>query len=112
VKIILAILLLLPAFAWAGTNPNPPDYTISVHVRASRLVLEAGAWLEKLDVVISGKKYELLSDPGSNSLLTLGDYKAKLVKDEHRSAYESVQIYEFLFPDDKIRKFTVVGQIE
>ena len=41
-----------------------------------------------------------------------GDYKAKLVKDEHLTAYESTQIYEFLFPDKKTRKFIVVGETE
>jgi hypothetical protein len=44
--------------------------------------------------------------------LALGDYKAKLVKDEHESAYDSYQVYEFLLPDKKTRKFVVVGQSE
>jgi hypothetical protein len=44
--------------------------------------------------------------------LALGDYKAKLVQDKHRTAYESSQAYEFLFPDNTTRKFTVVGWIE
>jgi len=34
------------------------------------------------------------------------------VKDEHPSAYESRQEYEFLFPDSKTKKFIVVGQSE
>jgi hypothetical protein len=45
-------------------------------------------------------------------LLALGDYKAKLVKDEHKTTYGSNQVYEFLFPDKKTRQFTVVGQTE
>jgi hypothetical protein len=44
--------------------------------------------------------------------LALGDYKAKLVKDEHKKTYESLQEYEFLLPDKKTRKFSVVGQTE
>jgi hypothetical protein len=46
------------------------------------------------------------------ALLALGDYKAKLVQDQHKSAYESSQAYEFLFPDNTTRKFTVVGRSE
>jgi len=44
--------------------------------------------------------------------LALGDYKAKLVRDEHKTSYESAQVYEFLFPDKKTRRFEVVGQSE
>jgi DNA topoisomerase VI subunit A len=44
--------------------------------------------------------------------LTLGDYKARLVKDEHWGTYDSLQVYELLFPDRKTRKFMLVGQME
>jgi hypothetical protein len=44
--------------------------------------------------------------------LALGDYKAKLVQDLHKTAYESSQTYELLFPDMKVRKFSVIGQSE
>ena len=47
-----------------------------------------------------------------NALLALGDYKAKLVRDDHRSAYDSFQVYEFLFADNKTRKFEVIGMTE
>jgi hypothetical protein len=47
-----------------------------------------------------------------NGLLNLGDYQAKLVVDTHKSAYESMQVYEFLLPDGGKRKFGVVGQSE
>jgi hypothetical protein len=46
------------------------------------------------------------------SLLALGDYKAKLVQDVHETTDESSEAYEFLFPDNKTRKFFVVGQTE
>ena len=65
-----------------------------------------------LNVVINGKKYELMSSSVKNVLLALGDYKAKLVQDEHKTAYDSLQVYEFLFPDRRVRKFEVVGQME
>ena len=54
----------------------------------------------------------MASELSLGQLLVLGDYKAKLVKDEHRTTYDSYQVYEFLFPDGKTRKFQVVGQIE
>jgi hypothetical protein len=107
-KIALAILLLGSAFGWAGGEPNPADYTINVHVRTSSIV---NGSRQDLNVVIDGKNYELLCEC-SSSLLALGDYKAKLVKDEHKNGYDSLQVYEFLFPDKKTRQFEVVGQTE
>jgi len=113
-KIALALLLLSSAFAAAAPNPNPAEYTINVHVSTSRLIIGgvAPGLFQQLSVVISGKKYELESQAAVNALLAVGDYKAKLVKDEHREAYDSYQVYEFLFPDQKTRKFIVVGQTE
>ena len=64
-----------------------------------------------LHVVIDGKKYELQSVFDMGGVLALGDYKAKLVKDEHRGS-DSLQVYEFLFPDKKTRQFRVVGLTE
>lgn len=110
-KIALALLLLC-SLAWAGPIPNPAEYTVNIHVSASRMVPEHGARFQGLNVVIDGKKYELESEYASNVLLALGDYKAKLVKDEHKVTYESYQVYEFLFPDQRTRKFIVVGQTE
>jgi hypothetical protein len=105
-KITLTILLLLSAFAWAGTIPKPADYTVNVHVTRAHYSHS----LQKLDVIINGEKFEL---EGSESmLLALGDYKAKLVRDDHKSTYGSSQAYEFLFPDQKTRKFWVIGQSE
>ncbi len=109
-KLPLAILLLLATFASAA-DPKPADYTITVHVSASRLVRE-GHGAQDLDVVIDGKKYELLSELGVGDLLALGDYKAKLVLNDHRTDYDSHQAYEFLFPDKRTRTFNVVAQIE
>jgi hypothetical protein len=70
--------------------------------------------VQKLTVIIDGKKYELEApNPRAGvSLLALGDYKAKLVQHQHKTTHESSQAYEFLFPDKKTRKFTVVGQTE
>jgi hypothetical protein len=108
----LAILLLSSVCAWPAPAPNPDQYAINVHVSASHLVLNtSGGYFLKLNVVIDGKKYEL-DGSGNNMLLALGNYKAKLVKDEHKGTYGSLKLYEFLFPDQKTMKFEVVGQTE
>ncbi len=111
-KIAVAIFL-LSVFTWAEKAPiNPAAYTVTIHVRASRMVnwVGSGPSASQLDVVIDGKKYEL--EGPYYILLALGDYKAKLVQDEHKTAYESLQSYEFLFPDNKTLKYQVVGQTE
>ena len=119
-KIVLLVLLLLSTFCWAQLNQD--QYSINVHVSSSRWFNApegtGSRALQRLSVTIGGKKYELeyfsrLSTVGSGvAVLVPGDYKAKLVKDEHMTAYESTQVYEFLFPDKKTRKFIVVGETE
>lgn len=109
-KVVLAIVL-LSTFAFGGAPSNPADYTVNVHVSGSHVVFEGGHF-QKLDVVIDGKKYELRSDWISETILALGDYKAKIVKDEHRTNYDSILLYEFLLPDNKTRRYKVVGQWE
>jgi len=113
-KITLNILLMASVLAWAGPDPNPAEYTINIHVSSSRLVAEgrSNAYLQRLNVVIAGKKYELESGFPVNAMLEIGDYKAKLIRDEHHTEYDSLQVYEFLFHDKKTRKFEVVGQTE
>jgi hypothetical protein len=105
-----AALFVLLLATLAPAAPAPDDYSINVHVTSSYLSAGGG---QGLDVVIHGKKYQLGGDPiRGASLLVLGDYKAKLLKDEHPTVYESSQQYEFLFPDNKTKKFTVIGQSE
>jgi hypothetical protein len=113
-KTSVAILLLSSVCVWAALDPNPAEYAINVHVSASHLVIEptSTAYVQKLCVVIDGKKYELEGPGDGAMLLALGDYKTKLVRNEHKGTYSSLQVYEFLFPDQKTRKFTVVGQTE
>jgi hypothetical protein len=109
-KLTLSIFLLLATIAHSS-GPKPADNTITIHVSATRIAF-GGRLHQDLDVIIDGQKYELASELTLGQLLVLGDYKAKLIKDEHRNAYDSYQVYEFLFPDGKTRKFDVVGQIE
>jgi hypothetical protein len=116
-KIAVAVLpLLLSAYVWGAskpnpTEPNPADYTITVHVSACHLSFVSLTTLQNLDVVINGKAYELQAI-SNDGVLALGDYKAKLVQDVHKTAYESSLTYEFLFSDTKVRKFSVIGQTE
>jgi len=106
-KLTLATLLLLSTLAYAA-DPKPADYNVTVHVSASHLVKN----LQDLEVTIDGKKYELESDLGIGYLLALGDYKAKLVRNNQKPPYESDQEYEFLFPEGKTRLYQVVGHWE
>lgn len=107
-KVITVAMLLISALAWAGGKSRPDDYNVDVHV-ASSSIDRAGH--QVLDVVIQSKKYELQSELPIGRLLALGDYKAKLVTDDHPNAYDSRQVYEFQFPD-KTRPYVVVGQSE
>ena len=105
----LFVLLLLATSAICA--PKPDEYSINIHVHASYFLDGNGVVSQMLDVTIDGKKYELVGTQ-NGALLALGDFKAKLIKDDHWTAYESDQVYEFLFPDKKARKFSVVGQTE
>jgi hypothetical protein len=95
------------------------DYSIAVHVSASEYLGLVNDQAQIITVTIGGKHYQLQGPTSSarafvhgNGLLNLGDYQAKLVEDTHKSAYESMQVYEFLLPDGSKRKFGVVGQSE
>jgi hypothetical protein len=107
-KLALVVVLLCSASSWAAKNPVPGEYTLNVHVASSRLI--EGGW-SRLTVVIDGKKYELQGNP-TLALLAPGDYKGKLVKDEHKTPYDSYRVYEFLFPDMKTRQYHLVGATE
>jgi len=113
-KAILALLLLAPSISWAvKPAPNPADYTITVHVQASRLAQSHYvnlATVQQLTVVIDGKKYELQERYPGNDVLRVGDYKARIAEDKTQRAYEYQRTYEFLFPDGQIRQYYVVGE--
>lgn len=107
-KLATVVVLLCSALAWAANNASPAEYKLNVHVSSSRLTEGGRPWL---NVVIDGKKYEL-QGVGTDAVLVPGDYKARLVKDEHKTAYDSYQIYEFLLPDMKTRQYHLVGMTE
>jgi hypothetical protein len=107
-----AILITLLLFAVSTvTVAAPNDYPVAIHVHSSYFLYNNGGVSQMLDTVIDGKKF-MLADFATGQLLAIGDYKAKFIKDEHKTPYESHQVYEFLFPDGKTRNFNVVGQTE
>lgn len=110
--IVFAALLLCSVVAWS--QPNPADYPVTVHVTRSWLRDAGGDNLvryQMLDVIIGGKKFELESGP-VNNLIVLGNYKARVTKDAHKTPYRSQQTYQILFPDNKTESFIVVGESE
>jgi hypothetical protein len=122
-KLLFAILFLSSTLAWGKTKPE--EYTVTVHVQSSGLVSlcnERSDTLcglrQHLNVIIDGKKYEMISGDFPEVALVTGAYKAKLIPDDSTSSdnppksYEYHQKYEFLFPDGKTRKYLVVGASE
>jgi len=108
----LLLLFFCSALACAGSS----DYNVNIHVIATHIVREPGdgARRQELDVIIDGKKLQLESETIPNALLSLGDYKAKQVKNDHwrGATYDSYEVYEVLLPDKNTRRFIVVGQSE
>jgi Tol biopolymer transport system component len=90
--------------AQAGKHTNP----VASHIWR---VKRTGSGWSELNVVIDGKKY-CLSGGYADGVLSPGDYKAKLVKDQHKTSYEADQTYEFLFPDNKTQRYNLIGQSE
>jgi len=105
----LVVSLLLGTLAPAARTPD--EYPVTVHVTSSYYQGGVFGRQQELDVVIDGRKYSLAGSTAA-ALLAHGDYKAKLVKDLHKTTYESYQEYELLFPDKKTRKFVVIRQSE
>ena len=114
-KIALGLFLLVPTLFWAA--PNPDEYSINIHVVSSYFVTVPGhggtaGTVQRLGVLIDGKRYELSALASRGGLLALGDYKARLVRDEHKTTYESRQDYELAFPDKTTKRFSIIGQSE
>jgi hypothetical protein len=120
-KLLIAILLLAPAFLVAqDTKSNPSNYTITVHVQSSQLITVCGTdskgsdcgLAQTLKVTIDGRKYEIQENGSRQDLLRTGDYKARIFKDETKQAYEYRRVYELQFANGKTRQYAVVGEME
>lgn len=114
-KAFAAIFLIASTLAWAGgTDPNPADYTIDVHVQSSgvdTVCTSACVYEQRLVAQVNGKSYELLSSPTAHPyLLKLGDYKARISKNISDRPYEYYTVYEFLFAGGKTQTYAVVGE--
>jgi hypothetical protein len=108
--------------SWAEKPaPNPAEYTVAIHVQSSRLAEDCSevtqgnsvcGWVQQLKVLIDGKKYELNGTSRSADLLRVGDYKAKILREETKHPYEYLRTYEFLFPDGTVRDYYVSNESE
>jgi hypothetical protein len=108
----IATLALLLLATLAPAAPAPEEYSITVHVFGAHFTQCASAPGQWLDVVIDKKQYVLTTTAPDGALLDVGDYKAKLLTDEHKTSYETKRVYELLFPDQQTRKCHVVSQTE
>ncbi len=119
----LSLLLSLPVFSLPMFAASPSaDYTLTIHVSQTRIGTDCGIVLQgnslcksvqKLSVTIDGVKYELEAESLTpKGIVALGDYKAKLVKDQQKPTHEFNRTYELMFPDGSTRKFDVTGQVE
>ena len=122
-KILFSLLLLCVPSAFA--SPNPAEFTETVHVTSSHLVINpAGHNLipyQQLNVIVGGKKYELFGDSinavsdglaAPVGLLPIGDYKAKLIQENMNPGYLIFRSYKLLLPDGKTVTLRVIGQDE
>jgi hypothetical protein len=69
---------------------------------------------QHLDVTIDGKKYEMVGNKAKKNVyvLRLGDYKAKVLKEDTSRTYEYNRSYQFLFVDGTTGDFQVTGEEE
>jgi hypothetical protein len=123
-NVFLVFLILVATAVWAEKpKPNPLDFTINIHVQSSRLKVECGDvssgtsvcyWYQHLSVTVDGKKLELRGNMMMKAeyLLKLGDYKAKILKEEGTRAYGYQRTFQMLFPDGAVAEYLVVGESE
>jgi hypothetical protein len=121
-KVLFALMLVTPALVLAEKPPpNPADYTVAIHVQSSRLVVNCSdstngnsvcGWAQHLTVLINGKKYSLASGFTTEDLLRVGDYKARILKEETKHTYEYLRTYESLFADGTTRNYYVAEETE
>ena len=115
-KLVLALLLLPTTLLYAAKpQPNPADYTITVHVVFSRSAefFASGVYYpyQQLQTVINGQQVELQTT--NTGLLALNDYKARIIHTagvpKNPNASDIYLTYEFLLPDGTTRAYVVTG---
>lgn len=114
----LFALVVAPMLALAAdSKADPSQYPVTVHVSAAASASPSNYAVEILTVTIDGKHYQLAGTGFSgkiccSGLIDIGDYHAKLTKNQRKTGYESMQQYEILFPDGSTRRFDVIAQSE
>ena len=108
----------------ADAKNDPTQFPLAVHISSSSYAPSYDITLfsqiqEIVSATINGKHYRLIGPTSSsrafvrgNGLINPGDYHAKLSLNEHKTAYESRQQFEILFPDGTTRRFGVIAQSE
>jgi len=119
-KLFFLLLLAFPGALQAQTNSA--GYNVTIHVTQTRVAVGFGDGTlgasslrieQRLTAKVGGSTYELTSDTAlPKGVVALGDYKAKLVKDETKPTNEFMKTYDLMFPDGSTRKFQVTGQME
>jgi len=117
-SILLSITILLFSLAAAIHAQKAEDYPITVHVYRTGPSFNEAFWF--LEVTIEGKQLTLESSippvkfsfRGTPIVMKIGDYKARIVKEDQINAAAYTRRYEFLLSDGKKLEFDVAGELE
>jgi hypothetical protein len=121
---LLFALFLIPALAWPEKpKANPAEFTIDLHVQSSRMTQQCTdvtqgnslcIQIQELSVTVAGKKIELRGDTMTRNpyVLHVGDYKAKVLKEDTSLSYGVRRTYQLLFPDGQTAEYLVTGELE
>lgn len=110
------LLMLLATTASAQTDTTA--YPLTATVEGSHIAIQCdemkGSSLcipyLQISALINGRHLELQGGVAKDGILVLGDYKARLVSDQHKKQYHSNQLYELQYPDGSTEKFGVIGE--
>lgn len=121
---LLPVAVLLFSLTTAIHAQKVEDYPLTAHVSRTGIILlpagEGNAPYTCVEATIEGRKLTLASNSfaATRSLrsksiaMKIGDYKAKILKDEPINAAQYTREYEFLLPDGKKLEFEVIGESE
>ena len=96
-------------YSQSSKSAEALQYPLLVHVAHARLMGQPVSVLH-LDVVIDGKTVEL--EAGATSLLHIGEYQARLLKDDEGKSGWFSKSYELLFTDGTKVVFSEVAESE
>jgi hypothetical protein len=112
-KSLLCTVFLLCASVLSFAQKEPAkEYPIKVHVSSSE---QQGFGMHEqqiLRVVIDGKKYQLIALGSRPWALPVGDYQARIIKDQPIQGGQYERRYEIIFPDGKTAQYDVGGESE